>query len=220
MVRLEIPATAHAAPSLAPPPCASSIAARISSRSSRLCRRPRPPTGLALFFEDQQSCGFRERLLLARQLAFQLADALGGRHRGAALLLQREPPLLEFAQQQALSLEVAAELSAVQSRRLGQDLGLLLDRPRLCPALLRRHPRQAMRISYPARERLLRDPGLLGSLPRADCVLPRQSLDHLLLVGLREWSGHFPRQARWNQSTRTRRQLRWHRGRGNRVRSV
>src|SRR6476661_6030899 len=98
-VRPEIPATAQAACSLAPFVRASSTAATISSRCSRPCRRPRPPTGPRLFFENQERRCFRQRLLLSRQLSLELPDPLRRRDRGPAFLVERQPPLLELPEQ-------------------------------------------------------------------------------------------------------------------------
>src|SRR6185503_2403385 len=98
MVRAETPSTRQAVDRRAPVAWASEMPSRITSRSPRRCRRPRPPRPPRrtppLFFEDKQGGSLRERLLLASELALQLADALGRRRRCLPTLVESESPAL------------------------------------------------------------------------------------------------------------------------------
>src|SRR6266498_866124 len=57
------------------------------------------------FFENQERCGLGECLLLTRELALQPPNALRRRDRSPAFLVEREPPLLEFREEEAFLLE-------------------------------------------------------------------------------------------------------------------
>jgi hypothetical protein len=97
MVRADSPTRRDAESSRAPAVCASLTSVRIISRS----RRPRPPRGGPLFFEDWQCRGFGERLLLASELPLELSDALCRRH-GSLVFPKRQPPLLQLGEQEPL----------------------------------------------------------------------------------------------------------------------
>lgn len=76
VVRSVKPSTSQACSRRAPAATASSMSPRITSRSRRRVRRPRPPRGRGLFLEHEQRGRLGERLVLAPQLTFQVLDAL------------------------------------------------------------------------------------------------------------------------------------------------
>jgi len=189
MVRADNPMRRDADSSRAPAVCASLTSVRIISRSRRPYRRPRPPRGGPLFFEDEKCSCLGECLFLPSELPLQLADALRRRH-GGRVFAKRQPPLLELGEQQPLTLEHGRELRPRQLGGLAQHPHFFLDRPALRGWPLRRHIGQVTCLAEPSGQCFLRDARLSRNSPGALGTAPREALDHLLLVRKGEWFGH------------------------------
>ena len=122
MLRAEMPSRRHAGASRAPDACAWLSRSSITSRCARSCRRPRPPHRESpLFFEHQERRRFGQDLLLARELALELANALGRRCRGGAALVKRQPPLLVLGEADPAALEIGGQLLTGELGGLGED---------------------------------------------------------------------------------------------------
>jgi hypothetical protein len=81
--------------------------------------------------KDQESGDFSERLLLPREFPLEPSNALGRRNRNPPFLVEREPPLFEFREEQSLLLEEGGELCPRHLPRLGENTDLFVDRPGL-----------------------------------------------------------------------------------------
>jgi len=126
-----------------------------------------------LFFEHQQRRNFGQCLLLASELALELANALVGRRRGSSALVKGNPPLLVLSEFHSFAFEMGGQLLAIKIGGLGEDASLLLDRP-LAQGGLRffGHDRQATRVLQPARQVLLPDPVSRASCDALTALLP------------------------------------------------
>jgi hypothetical protein len=210
MVLVERPTTRQAGASRAPAVSGSSIAVRITSRSARPCRRPRPPhTGSPLFLR-MRSAAASASAFLASELALQLADALARRRRRQTTLVESDAPAL-----------ILGELTPSRSRYAVSSSPVSLEAsPRRVPSarlsiraqrasLVGLPDRQATCLVEPSRQILLPDACLSSQLRCTHGVLPGEPLDHLLLEGYGVRLGHHivefspPRGSSSNDATAT-----------------
>ena len=188
-----MPSTRHAGARRAPDACASEMSSRITSRSPRSCRRPRPPRRVSpLFFENEQRRSFGQCLLLASELALELANALVRRRRGS--LRPRQGQCATARTRRASPLRVRGRRSAPRHQvwrpRRGHEPSARRSTRARRASVVSAIDRQATRLLQPARQVLLSDSRLSSQLRCTHCVLPGEPLDHLLFEGHGERLGH------------------------------